>query len=334
MMRARSVRPLLLLSLPMGPLLLVGCMSHTRGDETDAGPPALDAAPIGRDGCACVDGGPPTDAWVDPSCEPQDARGVGGCEAELGYVWRGDSCWSISGCSCEGEDCGALAATAEACLAEHARCDRSCGGFAEVGGCFETEYCDYPDGSFCGGDDSTGVCRPRPTECLDPGGVPACGCDGVDYVFDCNAYLAGTDIRSYGPCVTTHAYDTAKADRYCAPTDGPAWTITLTTSRETCADEPLDGSIELSVWHALERASPETVYELGRDFAGDGQARVCGSTDAPCDVAEGTIVFHVFAPGEVARFDFDIRTEDGRRFAETNVEIARFWCRLEGPGCG
>lgn len=334
-MRASSTRSLLFFSLSLAPAVLVGCMTHTRGDEADAGPSVDAYARLEPcDGCSPPRDTPEPDAFFDATCTDQDARGEGPCEAELGYVWRSGACWPISGCSCEGADCGALATTAEECIADHASCDRLCGGLAEVAGCGDDEYCDYPDGSFCGGDDSTGICRPRPTECSEPGGVPACGCDGVDYVFDCTAYLAGTDIREYGPCVTTHAYDTAKADRDCAPADGPAWTITLTTDRATCDEERSDGSLQLSVWHALESATPEIEYRLGHDFTGDGQALVCGRPGEPCATAEGTIVFHVFAAGEVARFDFDVRTSDGRRFAETNVEVARFWCRLEGPGCG
>jgi hypothetical protein len=312
----------------LAPLALgaAGCMTHTRADDAGASP---DAHVVG--GCDGCSGG--RDTPPDP-CASRDARGEGACEAELGYVWLGGGCWPISGCSCVGADCASLAPTAEACLAEHASCDRFCGGLAEVDGCLPNEYCDYPDGSFCGGDDSGGLCRARPTECPDPGGILVCGCDGNEYIGECAANLVGVDVASEGPCVTTHAYDTVMAEADCGPADGPAWTITLTTDRTTCDETRSDGSLQISVWHALERAAPETTYTLRTDFTGDGSASICGVPGEPCAQAEGTIVFHVFAAGEVARFDFDLRTADGRRFAESNVEVARFWCRTTSPGCG
>jgi len=42
----------------------------------------------------------------------------------------------------------------------------------------------------------------------------------------------------------------------------------------------------------------------------------------------------VYPDYALARFDFDVRTADGRRFAERDVEIARWWCGLTSPGCG
>lgn len=326
-MTRSTLAPALALALAVAGAPLSGCMTHSR-EEADAAVLPDSPPPIGYDACACLDGG------SFDLCRAQDALGEGPCEAELGWVWRGDACWPISGCSCVGTDCASLASTAEECIAAHLGCRRICGGFAEAEGCLATEYCDYPDGSFCGGDDSTGVCTPRPTECPDPGGVPVCGCDGNEYLAECSAYLVGTDIRDLGPCVTTHAYDTARADRDCGPADGPAWRLTLTTDRESCDVEPTDGSIVLSVWHALESETPGTLYQLREDLASDGQAMICGRPGEPCTVATGTFSFSVFAAGEVARFDFDVRTADGRRFAERNVEVARWWCGLTGPGCG
>jgi hypothetical protein len=60
-----------------------------------------------------------------PTCVPMDARGVGPCDAVLGYAWNGSRCVSISGCECEGSDCERLASL-EVCEAAHARCPAAC----------------------------------------------------------------------------------------------------------------------------------------------------------------------------------------------------------------
>ena len=137
-----------------------------------------------------------------PSCDAQDANGEGACEAELGVVWRGDYCSSISGCSCVGADCANLYESVDACLSAHRDCERLCGTltWGGVPGCLADELCDYPDDSYCGGDDSGGVCVPRPTDCPLPGGVPVCGCDGTDYEDECLANLAGADVAGFGSC--------------------------------------------------------------------------------------------------------------------------------------
>lgn len=73
-----------------------------------------------------------------------------------------------------------------------------CGGFAGLP-CAADEWCDFPDGSFCGGDDSTGICRPRPDGC-DLVYDPVCGCDGMTHGNACGANMAGTDVQSVGEC--------------------------------------------------------------------------------------------------------------------------------------
>lgn len=219
------LKQLLKLSLLLAGLTLAGCPdSHGNGDAgTDA--PASDSAeghdaPATREPCgtALCDFGevccnascgictPPDGVCsaiaCEPSCDAQEARGEGGCEAELGVVWRGGYCSSISGCSCVGADCDALYESVEACLAAHRECDRFCGTLTSEGvpGCLDDELCDYPDDSFCGGDDSGGVCVARPTDCPLPGGVTVCGCDGNDYDDECLANLAGTDVAALGSC--------------------------------------------------------------------------------------------------------------------------------------
>src|SRR5690242_19808129 len=69
---------------------------------------------------------------------------------------------------CCNASCGICTAPGEGCIdldcADAGPAPQVCGGFGGLP-CAPTEYCDYPAGSACGGDDSTGLCRPRPTAC-------------------------------------------------------------------------------------------------------------------------------------------------------------------------
>ena len=75
---------------------------------------------------------------------------------------------------------------------------KSCGGLAGIQ-CPSTEWCDFPDASTCGGDDSTGTCKPRPDLCSAIW-TPVCGCDAHTYSSECSANLAGVDIAYEGEC--------------------------------------------------------------------------------------------------------------------------------------
>lgn len=309
-----------------------GCESHPRAE-----PDAADIA------CACD---APYDAAVDaprsgerdasdPMCRDQDARGEGPCDAILGYAWRSGACGPISGCSCAGTDCGATYADAATCLEAHRACERVCGGISGVDACLAGELCDYPDGSFCGGDDSLGRCVSRPTDCPEPGGLAVCGCDGRIYSSACEAHRQGIDVRSEGRCPDPMAYEVARADRDCAPHDGPAWRITLTTERTSCDIEPPGGFLTISVWHALEDEAPGRAYRIAADGRADGAAQFCPVRGGPpCLVLEGTFSFREFRPGERAQFAFDLRSADGRRVSSADVVIDRWWCNLTAPGCG
>jgi hypothetical protein len=55
-------------------------------------------------------------------CLPQDATGVGPCDRFFGYAWNGSACVGVSGCSCEGVDCGGLFTSLDVCEKEHADC--------------------------------------------------------------------------------------------------------------------------------------------------------------------------------------------------------------------
>lgn len=132
-------------------------------------------------------------------CAAMDAEGIGSCEPVRGYTWTGSRCEIVSGCECAGADCDSLYPSQAACREAHAGCERApggtCGGIAGER-CRPDEWCDFPEGSFCGGADELGTCRPRPTGC-DAVIDPVCGCFGGSGTmrFDnaCQAHAAGYD---------------------------------------------------------------------------------------------------------------------------------------------
>ncbi|MGM0554884.1 MAG: hypothetical protein ACQEVA_00710 [Myxococcota bacterium] len=136
-------------------------------------------------------------ACLEPDCAAQDARGVGPCDAVLGWAWTGSEsgCQAISGCECRGADCDALYESQRSCQEDNVKCgsDARCGGFGGIE-CPDDMYCDFPDDG-CGFDDGAGVCRDRPEACpeyIDE----VCACDGQIYTNECFANASGTDVYS------------------------------------------------------------------------------------------------------------------------------------------
>ncbi len=99
-------------------------------------------------------------------CRVSDATGEGACEMEVGVVFDGDSCITISGCHCDGPDCERFESLEE-CQRVTGDCDGECG---EPDGpiCSMTYYPpdhpegpeDCPDGSIFTVDD----CEPKCVE--------------------------------------------------------------------------------------------------------------------------------------------------------------------------
>lgn len=103
---------------------------------------------------------------IAPGCAPQDATAVGPCEAELGVRWDGSRCFAISGCSCEGPDCGALFDTVEACQAAYAGCSCRAQDAVGVGPCaailgvrWNGRTCEAIGGCSCEGADCSALYR-------------------------------------------------------------------------------------------------------------------------------------------------------------------------------
>lgn len=87
-----------------------------------------------------------------------------------------------------------------------------CGGFAGFT-CDPGLVCDFAEND-CGGSDSLGTCVEPPTGCGDPA-MWVCGCDGMVYDGECEAFSAETDVSIYGGC--TAPLDTfACGFRFCA----------------------------------------------------------------------------------------------------------------------
>lgn len=284
-------------------VVVAGCSSSHEGSEGDAGPVFYDSWIIdtgGGEACGSTICGPGT------SC----------CNASCGI------------CTPPGVGCIAIACE-DAGPGPHA-----CGGLGGAS-CGASEYCDYPDGSYCGGDDSTGICRPRPTGCPDPGGTPVCGCNGVDYLADCSAYMSGTDIAHAGRCTPPPTTRGVSAQRSCGPTDGPAWTFTVTDGAPVCSTIPSGASLSVTVWDGLEGVAAGTSFSIGGDFtAGQGQGSYCpaGGGGPPCFTLTGTMTFDHFISSESASFSYDLYAFDGSHYTGTAVTVAS-WCP-SAPLCG
>jgi len=281
---------------------VVGCSSSHETSVLDSGPIIYDV-------------GPASDGARGPSCGPVTcAVGLDCCNASCGI------------CTAPGVGCVDIA------CADAGPSPRLCGGLAGLT-CDVTEYCDYPDGSFCGGDDSQGICRTRPTACTEPGGNAVCGCDGHDYLGDCSVYLAGTDIAHQGACSTPPPAHSISATSSCGPTDGPAWTFQITDGGPVCT-VPTTASLSISVWDVLEGVAAGTVFTIGSVVTSQGQATYCpaGGGGPPCFTLNGTVTFDSFIGHEAASFSYDLTASDGSRYAGSHVSVGP-WCS-DTPLCG
>jgi hypothetical protein len=160
----------------------------------------------------------------------------GECPSDFGAA-EGKAC-TPEGKTCSGQDCTdcgfcsvLVCSGGKWQLGEDAPpvdCANYCGGIAELS-CEADEFCDfdYETTNWCGGDDSMGVCRPRPDAC--PKDCPGvCGCDGKLYCNACLAHAAGVDDTNVTSCMGdggpkicgTSSNITCSYDEFCDFADG------------------------------------------------------------------------------------------------------------------
>lgn len=156
------------------------------------------------------------------SCAPQDFRGEGPCEAELGTYWDGTACRTISGCRCLGADCDNGWPDPMACQVAHQHCFGPPPGCTTSADCPMGEWCQTPRGA-CGGPGTCVPPAPPGWSCPDPG-PPVCGCDGVTYGCDAMAISLGVNVASDGACNGSCAPQDASGEGLCDGFFGYAWT--------------------------------------------------------------------------------------------------------------
>lgn len=217
---------------PLLALVLGACTTGVRLGTYDGGVPepcGEVTCPLGQtccsptcglcvpEGAACIErscGGP---------CDPFAAAGTGACRTALGYVWNGNACVLIAGCSCEGVDCGRRYPTLEACQAVHAECvpPTYCITGAE---CAPDQYCAYPMG-VCGAPAGlTGTCVSRGLEATCSAIYsPVCGCDNRTYASGCEAQQSGVSVIYEGECGPVCIPDDARAVGDCPRSLGRAF---------------------------------------------------------------------------------------------------------------
>jgi hypothetical protein len=115
-------------------LLVAACSDDSGGITADTGGKTdtavadsgagLEAAPPVEQGTG-NEAGPGDTGTADSgptSCGPMDARGEGSCEMVLGTAWDGKTCVTLSGCSCQGNDCAKLFQSPADCTAAYKTC--------------------------------------------------------------------------------------------------------------------------------------------------------------------------------------------------------------------
>lgn len=238
-------------------------------------------------------------------------------------------------CGCDGvtysNECRAQQAGASVWYA--GECGTACGGIAEIGCPIPEEFCDFNSpgtSSACGGDDSMGTCRMRPSGCVAEG-AGVCGCNGTNYASACDANQAGVSVANYGPCtpaVTCGVQVTPVSGLVTTERGGTAtFTVVL-----TCGPT-LDVSIELSSSDSSEGSvAPSAVTFTPADWAIPQTVTVTGVDD---DASDGDTSFNIVMPA-IASADPSWSGIDPHDVAVLNLDDEGTPCGEEGigPSCG
>ncbi|MEZ4254305.1 MAG: Kazal-type serine protease inhibitor family protein [Polyangiales bacterium] len=128
------------------------------------------------------------------------------------------------------------------CVSPDPDCGASCGGLIGLA-CDPDEFCDFPDGAFCGAADQLGLCRVIPDVC-DQQYDPVCGCDDQTYSNACTANAAAISVAYAGACEGDDGTVAcgARLGNTCADAEFCSFTLTATCgfadATGTCQTKP------------------------------------------------------------------------------------------------
>jgi hypothetical protein len=140
-------------------------------------------------------GGGGFDSGMALRCRPQAVGGEGGCMDLLGIQWNGVECTELYGCSCTGEDCGAIYPTFSDCWASRRGCDGLCNAqIATAMGACDTVLGTYWTGAAC---EVLSGCECRGEDCVH-GYVDGSECEHFNR--SCLGKCDGQDATAMGTC--------------------------------------------------------------------------------------------------------------------------------------
>jgi hypothetical protein len=225
----------------------------------------------------------------DHLCDPMDARGVGPCDAFFGYAHDGTRCGGLSGCSCEGADCGATYPSLEACEEAYADCARGC----EPDDARGVGPCDAIVGIAWDG-----------AACVDLSG---CSCEGSD----CGIYESEADcVSEHAICVDPCAPDDARAVGECDAIVGIAWNGLACVGLSGCECVGADCGRYASQEECEREHATCTGGCLTNDDCSDGY---CAKPDGMCDAVGTCMLFPAGVPCELVGGD-EVCGCDGRTY--------------------
>ena len=187
-------------------------------------------------------------------------------------------------CGCDGvtydNECEADAARVS--IAHHGPCERPCSEVLGLPPCWSDMFCLYPEGT-CDDGVHLGVCTPIPSGCPD-NWDPVCGCDGVTYGNECEAYAAGVSILHRGECPrlcdASGSYPPCGPDEFCKFPAGtcndPTVTGICTVIPSECPDyyDPVCGCDGVTYGNECEADAAA----VSIDYAGECVGTPCAAT--------------------------------------------------------